>query len=1005
MTVKRSIVAAAMTWACLVALPSAAWAQSAFAGIVRDTSGAVMPGVTVEAASPVLIEKVRSAVTDANGAYRIVDLRPGVYTITYSLPGFNTQIRDGVELGASFTATINVDLSVGTLQESVTVSGASPVVDVQSNAKQVQLTRDVLSAVPTAGTIQGLGQLVVGVTLNVPDVGGSRAMQQTYFAVRGQGGAQTVVLVDGMMTNGLMGDGAVQAYHNEAMTQEAVYQTAGGNAETLTGGVNMNLIPKDGGNQYRGGFKAFKSPESWQGDNLTDNLRGLGVTGVDKIANFYEWNVEQGGPIVKNKLWFFGAFRKARYDRPIANTFNIPSGTPNIPAAFAACRANPDSCEQGLSDEKMDNPVIRLTWQVSERNRIAVYKDRAMRLRGHAMGALTDGTTASVLWNTPTFATGSVKWTSTLSSKTLLEMGFSGNRERYDNLYQSGILAERNTDAWYRNVRKNDTSTGLLWNASGAQLGNYPDRYNIQGALSYVTGTHTVKFGGAWQFGKFIRYNNANADLYQSYNNGVPFQVTVLNTPLRVGEDLDANLGLYVQDTWSLNRLTLNLGLRYDLNQSSIRGQEQQVGRFANSPAYDGFQAVPTWKDFSPRLSVVYDIFGNGKTAVRAGFNKFVTAQTTGFAQLYSPTALTTQTLPWTDVNGDDIAQGERGCVFLTAGCEINFANLPASFGVRSLATPDPDLERPYSLPINVGVSHELFTGFSLAAEYYHINFKNITMRLNSLLDENSYNRFEVVSPLDGSVIPAWIIKPEFRGQVANVDSTSKDMKRTYNGVDLNFNARLPRGVRAFGGYNTERSINNTCVAAQSDPNRSLYCDQSQSGIPWQKQFKATILYPLPFWGISASMAWQNLNGYLTGTAAQAYGGFTAGTGFDNPRGLGTFWQVASATRYAANCTGPCTPGALVLPALATSGVATLSVPLVAPETEYTPRINQVDLSFSKRVQAAGLSILPKIDFFNALNSDDYSSVSTVQFGAAAYKRPSVILQGRIIRVGVDMTW
>ena len=144
--------------------------------------------------------------------------RPGTYTLTFSLTGFNTQVREGVELAANFVATINVDLSVGTLQESVTVSGASPVVDVQTNTKQVQMTRDVLSSVPTAGTIQGLGQLVVGVTLNVPDVGGSRAMQQTYFAVRGQGGAQTVVLVDGMMTNGLMGDGAVQAYHNETMT-------------------------------------------------------------------------------------------------------------------------------------------------------------------------------------------------------------------------------------------------------------------------------------------------------------------------------------------------------------------------------------------------------------------------------------------------------------------------------------------------------------------------------------------------------------------------------------------------------------------------------------------------------------------------------------------------------------------------------------------------------------------------------------------------------------------
>ena len=260
MTVKRSILAVTFALACIAALPSAAWAQSVITGIVRDTSGAVMPGVTVEAASPALIEGVRTGVTDTNGAYRIVDLRPGVYTLKYQLTGFNTQIREGFELAANFTATVNIDLTVGTLQESVTVSGASPVVDVQSNAKQQVLTRDVLSAVPTSGTIQGLGQLVVGVTLNVPDVGGSRAMQQTYFAVRGQGGAQTVVLVDGMMTNGLMGDGAVQAYHNETMTQEAVYQTAGGNAETLTGGVNMNLIPKDGGNQFRGGFKAFKSP-------------------------------------------------------------------------------------------------------------------------------------------------------------------------------------------------------------------------------------------------------------------------------------------------------------------------------------------------------------------------------------------------------------------------------------------------------------------------------------------------------------------------------------------------------------------------------------------------------------------------------------------------------------------------------------------------------------------------------------------------------------------------
>jgi hypothetical protein len=153
------------------------------------------------------------------------------------------------------------------------------------------------------------------------------------------------------------------------------------------------------------------------------------------------------------------------------------------------------------------------------------------------------------------------------------------------------------------------------------------------------------------------------------------------------------------------------------------------------------------------------------------------------------------------------------------------------------------------------------------------------------------------------------------------------------------------------------------------------------------------------------SLAYQNLNGYLTGTAAQAYGGFTAGTGFDRPNGQGTYWQLTSATRYAANCTGPCTPGALVLPALAASGVAALQVPLVAPETEFTPRINQVDISASKRINFGRMSATPKIDFFNALNSDDYSSVSTVQYGAAAYMRPSVILQGRIVRIGAEVTW
>src|SRR5438094_506350 len=192
----------ALAW---LALPAPARAQSAFAGTVKDATGAVLPGVTVEASSPVLIEKVRSVTTDANGAYKIENLRPGTYTITFNLTGFSTVKKDGIELASNFTAQINADLKVGAVEETVTVSGESPVVDVQSNAKAQVLSRDVLDAVPSAHTIQSVGQLVVGVTLTAPDVGGSQAMQQTYFTVHGLGAAQTSVLIDGMIVNGRQG--------------------------------------------------------------------------------------------------------------------------------------------------------------------------------------------------------------------------------------------------------------------------------------------------------------------------------------------------------------------------------------------------------------------------------------------------------------------------------------------------------------------------------------------------------------------------------------------------------------------------------------------------------------------------------------------------------------------------------------------------------------------------------------------------------------------------------
>jgi len=526
-------------------------------------------------------------------------------------------------------------------------------------------------------------------------------------------------------------------------------------------------------------------------------------------------------------------------------------------------------------------------------------------------------------------------------------------------------------------------------------------------AVSYVTGTHSVKVGFLDSWGPYLRWNTANADLYQIYNtvNGVPLtpiQVTILNTPLQTGEYLDANLGVYAQDSWHFNRFTFNYGLRYDVVKQHVLGESAQTGRFENSVAYDDIY-LPSWKDWSPRAAVVYDVFGDGKTALRFGFNKYMTGVTAGFAQIYNPTALTTANISWTDVNGDDIAQGDRGCTgYPRAGCEINWSQAPANFGVRALSVFDPNLQRPYQLTYNVGVQHELFRGTSVTAEWFHSDFKNLIARNNVARAASDYTPVTVYSPIDGSPITYYNVSAAKVSAVQNVDSNDPNLQRWYNGIELNVNMRLPRGARVFGGANFERIITNSCSAAEHDPNLLLFCDGTKNNIPWQPGFKLAGTYPLPWYGISVNGALQALMGLPIGTTPLQYGVFTAGTGFTQPNGIGTFWLVTPTTNYAATCTGGCAPNARVVPNLT---VASASIPLVAPGTEFTPRYNQFDLGVTKTFRFNQISILPRLDLFNAFNSDAYTSVSTAQFGAAAYMQPSVILQGRLVRIGADIKW
>jgi len=995
--VNRSVILAGIL---LVLAPQLALAQSAFTGTVRDTSGAVLPGVTVEASSPVLIEGTKTAVTDANGSYRIVDLRPGTYTLVFSLAGFRAARFEAVELRADFTGTFNANLEVGALEESITVTGASPVVDVSSNAKVEVLTREVLDQVPTGRNIQAYAQLVSGVSLNVPDVGGSRGMQQTYMSTRGLTSANNIVTVDGLMVNGLDGDGAVQQYFNQAMVAEMSYQTSGAGADVSPGGVRMAIVARDGGNQFNGNFFAGYTAGSWLANNLDDDLRQRGLGRAGSIDRIYDLNVGIGGPIKRDKLWFFTSARAWSVDAPIANTFFTPENL-SYAAGYQACRTGAIDCEQGIDDQSIESAMLRLTWQMSSKHKFSVYYDEINKYRGHGMNAGDDPRTASQIWTSPIYNSAAAKYTGTLSSSILVEGGFSFNYEQYVITNQDGVNKTPFTQEWFAGASRRDADLATLYNGLANWGGRYPDRYALAGSLSYVTGAHTIKVGIQDTWGPYENTRETNADLQQVYRTGVPFQVTVYNTPLRYKDSLNADVGIYAQDTWSINRLTVNAGLRWEYLSSEVSASESGQGRFVPARSFGDVQ-MPVWKDFAPRVGVVFDLFGNAKTALKASVNRYNESRTTFFANRYNPLALTSANLSWTDLNSNDIAEGNPGCTYLSTGCEINYAQLPNNFGVRSLNTVDPDFQRTYNWETTAGIQHELFSGVSVSATWYRRKFYDLRVTDNLLRTQSDYFAIPVVNPIDGSAFNLYSINPAVQARVDNFDTNATDgFEQVYNGFDITFNARIPGGGSMFGGFTTERTTRVVC-GEPDDPNMLRYCDDADNDIPWRPQMKVSGTYPL-FWGIQISGAFQSIAGRALGGYVTTPVNKISGPGYgDVGSPAGTSWLITRTTRYPNTpCNAPCVPGGLVAPNLTE---ASLTVPLVAPGTEFLDRITQLDLSFAKWFGLGGARRLQgQIDIFNVFNANPVLGVQSVNFGTPAYNQVNSILNGRTFRVGAQL--
>ncbi|HZP47188.1 MAG TPA: carboxypeptidase regulatory-like domain-containing protein [Vicinamibacterales bacterium] len=967
---------------------------------MKDTTGAVLPGVTVEVSSPALIEKARSATTDAEGNYKILDLRPGTYSVTFSLAGFATVKRTGIELPANFTAPINGELRVGAVEETVTVSGASPVVDVQQAVTQQVLPQTLLDAVPTGGrNIQSVGATLVGVTQSQPDVGGAQGMQQTYLAAHGSDPKDNYIMVDGIRLNGIEGDGAIQQYFNEGMFSEMSYQTAGISAESSGGGVRLNMIPKDGGNAFHGDVFLSATGQRLQADPLPQELKDAGLKSGNSLNSIHDVNVSAGGPLKANRLWFFGSTRHWAVNQTVAQAF-YPSNT----FAPSDTGFSPDANQLVPDDNNIKSFMTRFTWQVSPKNKFAFYFDKLIKFRGHEQNNVTGAT----IWSEDTFSTREpkqyymteAKWTGVWTTRLLFEAGVGVNNESYTTGELVPHLEDCLAAATCNPVPKLNISNGQEWGAPPTPFYVHtPVRETGIVSLSYVTGTHAIKTGMELSHGKSglqRSWQNSSINFYQRYHdvNGVtvPFQVTLFNTPTEEFDHLNADLGIYIQDTWTRRRLTLTPGLRWEYFNASypdegVSLQQQQLmllEGYQARPLFPG-QTMPTFKNWAPRFGASYDVFGDGKTALKASISKYDAAfSTVTFPQAYNPMVLSTDTRNWLNPSATNN-------VFVP-GVSLLGPSTNSSFGLLT-RTPDPNITRPYNVETTVSVQRELMAGVSVSGGFFHRHYYNLIYTDNTALDvPGAFTPTTIPNPCanDAAIgcagaqpatLTVYKIRPDLIGKGAPViDRNSSNNYRVYNGVEASFMARLHGGAQVFGGVLVARQISNLCdssdgtatiaFAQASDPNYTLYCDQSQFDIPFRAQIKLGGTYPLPY-GFNVSGTFQSYPG------TRNYG--SGATAFDYVQQQ---YQV---------------PAALLTP-----GQATETVNLNTPGSLYLPRWNQLDLRFAKKFKfRGGSSWQVQADVFNVLDAHPLLAVGTLQ--GPQLGAPTQALQPRILTLGAQL--
>ena len=967
----------------LVLTPALAFAQASVAGVVRDASGAVLPGVTIEVSSPVLIEKTRTVVSGADGQYRVIDLRPGVYTVTFTLTGFSTVRREGLELSGSLNTTVDADMRIGAVEETITVAGETPLVDVQSVQRQWVLDKEIIDTLPTGRTSINVAVLIPGMTLSTTfsgegqDVGGNTGEVQQTLSIHGSRGGDMRRMVDGLSMQS-QGTSVSAFAANSGMIQEVTVDTAAGSAEQSAGGVRMNIIPREGGNMFSGSLFLSGTNEDLQSNNIDDDLRALGLVSTSSVKSNWEVNPAFGGPLVRDRLWFFASGRSSSVNNYIANSVaNLNAGDRNS-FAFA-----PDTSVRGSRDTLWQNVNARFTWQMDSKNKVSLFIDAQDRCSCIDSRALTSRE-ASADFRFPWKRLVTATYSAPITSKILLEAGYAHKPEDW------GYFTPEGLESFEQFVGITNQATGVFYRGPRPYFINSM-RFKAElmddswrAAMSYVTGAHAFKAGYQAHQGRTLgNYNMpVAANLSYTFNGLTPVSITQ-RAPYTAETHVHDG-GVYAQDRWTIDRLTLNLGVRWDFYSTNYPAQTlgptvYTPNRNVTFPAGD----LASLNDVTPKLGVAYDLFGNGKTALKASLSKYVEQLTyTGtYGDSANPTQRTVQavTRQWNDIDTDFTPDCDLTNPLLNGEC-LQISNLAFGNPIPS-TTYNPDVlsgwgQRGYNWETSVSVQHELVQNVYVDAGYYRRWYGNFLATDNRALLPGDFTPFSVTAPSDsrlpnGGGYPVSglynITQAGFTRPPDNYLTFAKDYGEqieNWQGFDFSVNARM-RGVVTQGGISTGSRLTDSCEIRTALPETTPLNPYCRVKEPYLTQFKLASAYTIPRIDVQLAGTFQSIPGPV----------------------------VQATVVY---------PAAALAPALGRPfvGGATAVVNVIPTAAEYGDRLNQLDFRIGKILRLGGVRTALNVDLFNALNAN---AVLTENPSFALFRQPLGVLNPRLVKFSAQL--